>query len=112
MRILLTNFLEIILEWTLLIAIWKFKTIFYQYRNISTPTLSCILYFQLTMTIEKSLARPTSPVHVHVDDDTPVHVHVKKPGVKKTKPSDVSKATVSLIPFWLCQQDASILLFV
>jgi hypothetical protein len=27
--------------------------------------------------------RPTSPVHVHVDDDVPVHVHVKQPKKKK-----------------------------
>ena len=38
------------------------------------------------MTIERG-GRPTSPVHVHVDDQTPVHVHVKKP-----KKSTLSKA--------------------
>ena len=31
--------------------------------------------FQLNMTVEKE--RPSSPVHLHVDDETPVHVHVK-----------------------------------
>ena len=29
------------------------------------------------MTIERG-DRPTSPVHLHVDEATPVHVHVKK----------------------------------
>lgn len=29
-----------------------------------------------------SLIRCTSPVHIHVDEETPVHVHVKKPAVK------------------------------
>lgn len=36
--------------------------------------------------------RPTSPVHVHVDDDIPVHVHVKQP--KKKKSGQVSKKTL------------------
>ena len=40
------------------------------------------------MTREKGL-RPTSPVHVHVEDDVPVHVHVKQPK-KKGKSSSVS----------------------
>ena len=48
------------------------------------------------MTIEKSMQRPTSPVHVHVDDDTPVHVHVKKPGQRKAKPADVSQSVNSI----------------
>ncbi|XP_071097456.1 outer dense fiber protein 2-like isoform X2 [Haliotis cracherodii] len=34
------------------------------------------------MGVEKGL-RPTSPVHVHVEDDIPVHVHVKKATKKK-----------------------------
>jgi hypothetical protein len=29
------------------------------------------------MPVDKGL-RPTSPVHVHVEDDVPVHVHVKQ----------------------------------
>ena len=33
---------------------------------------------------EKGL-RPTSPVHVHVDDHIPVHVHVKQKNKKGTK---------------------------
>ncbi|XP_052220728.1 outer dense fiber protein 2-like isoform X8 [Dreissena polymorpha] len=42
--------------------------------------------------------RPTSPVHVHVDDDIPVHVHVKqqkkkKPGTVSTK--KITRSTVS-----------------
>ncbi|XP_069119449.1 outer dense fiber protein 2-like isoform X6 [Argopecten irradians] len=36
------------------------------------------------MSADKGL-RPTSPVHVHVDDDVPVHVHVKQKGKIKTK---------------------------
>ncbi len=42
---------------------------------LKMPLLSPL---QVVMTIEKD-GRPTSPVHVHVDDATPVHVHVKKP---------------------------------
>ncbi|XP_033732393.1 outer dense fiber protein 2-like isoform X7 [Pecten maximus] len=36
------------------------------------------------MSADKGL-RPTSPVHVHVDDDVPVHVHVKQKGKLKTR---------------------------
>jgi hypothetical protein len=39
--------------------------------------------------------RPTSPVHVHVDDDVPVHVHVKQP--KKKKGGVVSYQCSSII---------------
>ena len=35
------------------------------------------------MGVEQGL-RPTSPVHVHVEEDVPVHVHIKK-GAKKEK---------------------------
>ena len=37
------------------------------------------------MTIERSGHRPTSPVHLHVDESTPVHVHVKKPKKSEVK---------------------------
>lgn len=46
------------------------------------------LWYFFQMTKEKGL-RPTSPVHVHVEDDVPVHVHVKQPK-KKGKTSSVS----------------------
>jgi len=36
------------------------------------------------MSSERGL-RPTSPVHVHVEDDVPVHVHVKQKGKAKGK---------------------------
>ncbi|KAL4219188.1 hypothetical protein ACF0H5_021770 [Mactra antiquata] len=42
--------------------------------------------------------RPTSPVHVHVDDDIPVHVHVKQPKKKKlgvTSSKKFQKSTIS-----------------
>ncbi len=51
--------------------------------------------FQVVMTIEKD-GRPTSPVHVHVDDATPVHVHVKKPkkSALSSKAHEVRKLVV------------------
>ncbi|XP_060587499.1 outer dense fiber protein 2-like, partial [Ruditapes philippinarum] len=41
--------------------------------------------------------RPTSPVHVHVDDDVPVHVHVKQPKKKKGGVTSTKKFTKSTI---------------
>ena len=59
------------------------------------------------MTVEKE--RPSSPVHLHVDDETPVHVHVKgKPvqvltrngnknaSLKTSVSADVSMSTVHM----------------
>ncbi|KAK6194419.1 hypothetical protein SNE40_000055 [Patella caerulea] len=45
------------------------------------------------MTVENGL-RPTSPVHVHVDDDIPVHVHVKKTKSKKSRCNVTQKKKV------------------
>ncbi|KAK7491643.1 hypothetical protein BaRGS_00017096 [Batillaria attramentaria] len=42
------------------------------------------------MTLERGL-RPTSPVHVHVDDSTPVHVHMKRS--KKVKNTAATAAS-------------------
>ncbi len=49
---------------------------------------------QIRMTVEKG-ERPTSPVHLHVDEDTPVHVHVKKP--RKPQAGAIKSAEVIFV---------------
>ena len=52
------------------------------YRHSLLPF--CKFSTSKSMPVERGL-RPTSPVHVHVEDDIPVHVHVKTKGKKVTK---------------------------
>ena len=54
---------------------------------------------QVVMTIDRE--RSHSPVHLHVDDDTPVHVHVKKPKKIGTGPAGVSVKIICSIVFLL-----------
>ncbi|KAK3088329.1 hypothetical protein FSP39_017717 [Pinctada imbricata] len=63
------------------------------FERWSEKTIMKIVYNGSGMPIEKGL-RPTSPVHVHVDDDIPVHVHVKQKTKKGTKKVVSSAANV------------------
>ena len=50
------------------------------------------------MPVDKGL-RPTSPVHVHVEDDVPVHVHVKQKA--KTKKLSGKVCLITIVFPWL-----------
>ena len=56
--------------------------------------------FLLVMPVDKGL-RPTSPVHVHVEDDVPVHVHVKQKAKTKKLPGKVCLTIIFHDYCWL-----------
>ena len=53
----------------------------FSHLKVDDVCFSVFCFPQTRMTIDRDGSRlgTTSPVHVHVEDDTPVHVYVKKP---------------------------------